>query len=71
MYLTCNKNETKEIIRLGLKFGKTIYVPSYKHLALNEVYLPPKRTTPNPRFEEMGVMPPPRPKFAKKDICTK
>jgi hypothetical protein len=26
MYLTWNKNETKEIITLGLKFGKTIYL---------------------------------------------
>jgi hypothetical protein len=24
MYLTWNKSETKEIIRLGVKFGKTI-----------------------------------------------
>ncbi len=26
MYLTWNKNETKDIIGLGLKFGKTMYL---------------------------------------------
>ncbi len=26
MYLIWNNNETKEIIRLGLKFGKTMYL---------------------------------------------
>jgi hypothetical protein len=68
MYLTWNKSETKEIIRLGLKFGKTI--PSQnKCLASNEVNILPKWATPYPRFGETGVMPPPRPKQDKKDIC--
>jgi hypothetical protein len=36
-----NKSETKEIIKLSVKFGKTI--PSQKkHPTLNEVDLPPK-----------------------------
>jgi hypothetical protein len=42
MHLTWNKCETKEIIKLGVKFGKTI--PSQKKRPiLNEVDLPPKR----------------------------
>ncbi len=41
MYLTWNNNETKEIIKLGVKFGKTI--PSQnKRPTLNEVDLLPK-----------------------------
>jgi hypothetical protein len=41
MYLIWNKNETKEIIKLGVKFGKTI--PNQKKCpTLNEVDLPPK-----------------------------
>jgi hypothetical protein len=58
MYSTWNKNETKEIIKLGVKFGKI--VPSQnKCPTLNE---------PNSRFGETRVMPIPRPKLAKKDI---
>jgi hypothetical protein len=58
MYSTRNKNETKEIIKLGVKFGKI--VPSQnKGPTLNE---------PNLRFGETRVMPIPRPKLVKKDI---
>jgi len=42
MYLTWNKSEMKEIIKLGVKFGKTI--PNQKkHSTLNEVDFLPKR----------------------------
>lgn len=68
MYLTWNKSETKEIIRLGLKFGKAV-LSQNKHLASNEVNLPLKRATPYPRFGETRVMPPPCPKQGKEDIC--
>jgi hypothetical protein len=68
MYLTWKKGETKEIIRLGLKFGKTI--PSQnKRFPSNEVNLPPKQATPYPRFGETRVLTPPRPKQGKEDIC--
>jgi hypothetical protein len=41
MYPIWNKSETKEIVRLGVKFGNTI--PSFKkHPASDAVDLPPK-----------------------------
>jgi len=58
MYLTWNKSETKEIIRLSLKFGKTI--PSQnKRFTLDEANLFPKQVAPYPRFGQTKVMPPP------------
>ncbi len=67
MYSTWNKNETKEIIKLGVKFGKI--VPSRnKCPTLNESSLPPKCVAPNPTFGETRVRPIPRLTLAKKDI---
>jgi len=68
IYMNWNNSETKEIIMLGLKFGKTIYGQN-KHLAIDEANLPPKWTAPYPRFGETWVMPPPHPRQGKKDIC--
>jgi hypothetical protein len=45
MYPTWNKSEAKEIVRLGVKFGKTIPTQN-KHLASNETDFRPKRTHP-------------------------
>jgi hypothetical protein len=68
MYLTWNKSETKEIVRLGVKFGKTI--PSQnKRPILDGTYLLPKEVAPNPIRLEIGVMPPPWCKHVKEDIC--
>ncbi len=68
MYRTWNKNETKEITRLCLKFGKTI-LSQNKHLALDEANLHPKRAAPYPRFGKTWFMPCPRPKQGIEDIC--
>jgi len=68
IYMNWNNSETKEIIMLGLKFGKTIYGQN-KHLAIDEANLPPKWAAPYPRFGETWVMPPPHPRQGKKDIC--
>jgi hypothetical protein len=58
MYATWNKNETKEINKLGVKFGKTI--PSRnKCSTLNETSLPSKYVAPNSKCLEIGFMPPP------------
>jgi hypothetical protein len=68
MYPTWNKNETKEIVKLGVKFGKT--TPSQnKRCTSDEVDLPPKQAAPNPICLETNVMPPPQRRHAKKDIC--
>jgi hypothetical protein len=53
---TWNKNETKEIIKLGVKFGKI--VPSRnKCPTLNQSNLPSKCVAPNPTFAETRVRP--------------
>ncbi len=68
MYPTWNKSETKEIVRLNVKFGNTI--PGWKkHPALDEVDLPPKWIAPNQICLETGVMPPPQCRHVKEDIC--
>ncbi len=68
MYSTWNKSETKEIVRLGVQFGKTI-PSSKKHPTSDEVDLPPKRVAPNPICLETRVMPPPWHRHAKEYIC--
>ncbi len=67
MYATWDKNETKEIDMLHVKFGKPI--PSWnKCPTLNETNLPFKQVAPNPRCLEIGIMPPPWPRHVKEDI---
>jgi hypothetical protein len=67
MYSPWNKSETKEIIRLGVKFGKI--VPNRnKYYTSNESNLPPKYVAPNPRFGEIRIVPTPQPKLVKKDM---
>jgi hypothetical protein len=66
MYATWNKSETKEINKLGVKFGKTI--PNWnKCPTLNEIDLLSKQVAPNSRCLEIGIMPPPWPRHVKKD----
>jgi hypothetical protein len=68
VFLTWNKSETKEIVRLGVKFGKTI--PSQnKRPTLNEANFHPKWVAPNPICLETWVMPPPWCRHVKEDIC--
>jgi len=67
MYTTWNKSETKEIDKLGVKFGKTI--PNWnKCSTLNETNLPSKQVAPNPKCLEIRIMPPPWPRHVKEDI---
>jgi hypothetical protein len=67
MYSTWNKRETKEIIRLSVKFGKTIPSQNKCHV-LNEVDLFLKQVATNLRCGESHVMPPPQPIHVKYDM---
>ncbi len=53
--LTWNKSETKEIIKLSVKFGKT--VPSWNKCptSSNEAYIPLKRVAPIWHLEKWGL----------------
>jgi hypothetical protein len=63
-----SKSETKEIVRLHVKFGNTI--PSWKeHPVSNEVDLPLEQVAPNPICLETWVMPPLQRWHVKEDIC--
>jgi hypothetical protein len=67
MYPTQSKSETKEFVRLGVKFGKTI--PSQnKCLDSDEANLPPKQAAPNLICLETRVTPPPQLRHVKEDI---